>query len=141
MADSNPSTPEKLSPPRTPTSSFTRGGPASQHMESLFIGTVLSNFPHRIIFSINLTFYSSLGISGLIGAGKSTLATSLGEVLGLPVYYEPVINNEYLADFYLDQEKYAFPLQIYLLNKRFRQHQQIIWQNKGGVQDRTIYEV
>ncbi len=30
--------------------------------------------------------------------------------------------------------------QIYLLNKRFEQHQQIIWQGKGGVQDRTIYE-
>ncbi len=36
--------------------------------------------------------------------------------------------------------KYSFPLQIYLLNQRFRQHQQIIWQGKGGVQDRTIYE-
>jgi deoxyadenosine kinase len=58
----------------------------------------------------------------------------------VPVYYEPVIDNEYLADFYADMKKYSFPLQIYLLNKRFRQHQQIIWQGKGGVQDRTIYE-
>ncbi len=33
----------------------------------------------------------------------------------------------------------AFP-QVYLLNRRFQQHQQIIWQGKGGVQDRTIYE-
>ena len=30
--------------------------------------------------------------------------------------------------------------QVYLLNRRFQQHQQIIWQGKGGVQDRTIYE-
>jgi len=73
-------------------------------------------------------------------AGKTTLATSLGKVLGLPVFYEEVIENEYLADFYKDMKKYAFPLQIYLLNRRFRQHQQIIWQGKGGVQDRTIYE-
>ena len=29
---------------------------------------------------------------------------------------------------------------MYLLNRRFQQHQQIIWQGKGGVQDRTIYE-
>lgn len=43
-------------------------------------------------------------------------------------------------DFYQNMTKYAFPLQIYLLNRRFRQHQQIIWQGKGGVQDRTIYE-
>ena len=31
-----------------------------------------------------------ISIAGLIGAGKSTLATALGEHLGLPVYYEPV---------------------------------------------------
>lgn len=54
--------------------------------------------------------------------------------------YEPVIDNEYLNDFYRDQKKYSFTLQIYLLNNRFRQQQQIIWAGKGGVQDRTIYE-
>ena len=31
-----------------------------------------------------------IGISGLIGAGKTTLATALGKELGLPVHYEPV---------------------------------------------------
>eukprot|EP01113_Clastostelium_recurvatum_P000999 TRINITY_DN10427_c0_g1_i1.p1 TRINITY_DN10427_c0_g1~~TRINITY_DN10427_c0_g1_i1.p1 ORF type:complete len:260 (-),score=73.16 TRINITY_DN10427_c0_g1_i1:21-800(-) len=81
-----------------------------------------------------------IGISGLIGAGKTTLCTALAQTLGLPAYYEPVIDNEYLADFYLDMKKYSFPLQIYLLNQRFRQQQQVIWGGKGGVQDRTIYE-
>lgn len=81
-----------------------------------------------------------IGISGLIGAGKSTLATELGKILNLPVYYEDVIENSYLADFYKDMKTYAFPLQIHLLNKRFRQQQQIIWQDRGAVQDRTIYE-
>merc|ERR1711988_746634 len=81
-----------------------------------------------------------IGISGLIGAGKFTLATALGDTLKLPVYYEPVIDNVYLADFYQDMKKYAFPLQIFLLNKRFKQQQQIIWQGQGGVLDRTIYE-
>ena len=38
-----------------------------------------------------------ISISGMIGAGKSTLAKALGEELNLPVYYEPVIDNEYLA--------------------------------------------
>lgn len=87
------------------------------------------------------------------GAGKTTLATALAKTLNLPVYYEPVIDNEYLADFYQNPAKYSFALQvdsscvsiynirqIFLLNKRFRQQQQIIWQGKGGVQDRTIYE-
>ena len=81
-----------------------------------------------------------IGIAGLIGAGKTTLATALGEHLGLPVYYEPVGDNEYLADFYRDTKTYAFATQIYLLNRRFQQHQEIIWQGRGAVQDRTIYE-
>lgn len=55
-------------------------------------------------------------ISGILGAGKSTLATALAEKLGLPVFYEPVKNNVYLEDFYKDISKYAFPMQIYLLN-------------------------
>ena len=81
-----------------------------------------------------------IGIAGIIGAGKSTLAAALGKHLDLPVYYEPVQDNEYLADFYADTAKYAFSTQIYLLNRRFQQHQEIIWRGGGGVQDRTIYE-
>jgi deoxyadenosine kinase len=81
-----------------------------------------------------------IGIAGLIGAGKTTLAEALGQHLGLPVYYEPVTDNEYLADFYRDTARYAFATQIYLLNRRFAQHQEIIWRGGGGVQDRTIYE-
>ena len=37
-----------------------------------------------------------IGIAGLIGAGKSTLATALGKHLDVPVYYEPVADNIYL---------------------------------------------
>ena len=81
-----------------------------------------------------------IGIAGIIGAGKSTLATALGQHLGLPVYYEPVADNEYLEDFYRDTARYSFATQIYLLNRRFQQHQEIIWRGGGGVQDRTIYE-
>jgi deoxyadenosine kinase len=81
-----------------------------------------------------------IGIAGLIGAGKSTLATALGEHLRLPVYYEPVADNEYLGDFYRDTARYSFATQIYLLNRRFQQHQEIIWRGGGAVQDRTIYE-
>lgn len=81
-----------------------------------------------------------IGIAGIIGAGKSTLAAALGRHLNLPVYYEPVADNEYLADFYRDTKRYSFATQIYLLNRRFQQHQEIIWRGGGGVQDRTIYE-
>ena len=81
-----------------------------------------------------------IGIAGLIGAGKSTLATALGRHMGLDVYYEPVEDNEYLADFYRDTARYSFATQIYLLNRRFQQHQEIIWRGRPAIQDRTIYE-
>jgi deoxyadenosine kinase len=81
-----------------------------------------------------------IGIAGMIGAGKSTLAKSLGDHLGIDVYYEPIADNEYLEDFYRDTRRYAFATQIYLLNRRFQQHQEIIWRNRSAVQDRTIYE-
>ena len=81
-----------------------------------------------------------IGIAGMIGAGKSTLATALGAHLGIETYYEPVQDNAYLDDFYRDTAKYAFATQIYLLNRRFQQHQEIIWTGRSAVQDRTIYE-
>jgi deoxyadenosine kinase len=81
-----------------------------------------------------------IGIAGMIGAGKSTLATALGQHLGIDCYYEPVADNEYLEDFYRDTARYSFAMQVYLLNRRFQQHQEIIWRGKSAVQDRTIYE-
>ena len=63
-----------------------------------------------------------IGIAGMIGAGKSTLAAALGEHLGIDTYYEPVADNEYLADFYQDTARYSFAMQVYLLNRRFQQY-------------------
>lgn len=79
-------------------------------------------------------------IAGLIGAGKTTLADKLGQSMHLPVYHEPVFDGTRLSDFYADMTTNGFSFQIYLLNKRFEQHQQIIWAKEGAIQDRTIYE-
>lgn len=81
-----------------------------------------------------------IAISGIIGVGKSTLSKQLGEMLNSDVYYEPVETNEYLEHFYRDMKKYSFPMQIYLLNHRFKQHQQMVWSGKNIIQDRSIYE-
>lgn len=81
-----------------------------------------------------------IGISGIIGVGKSTLARHLGNVFNSSVYYEPVEDNKYLSLFYSDIKKYSFPMQVYLLNHRFEQHQQIVWSKTNIIQDRTIYE-
>lgn len=81
-----------------------------------------------------------IGTAGLIGVGKTTLTNALGAHLGLDVYHEPLEDNEYLEDFYADTGRWAFAMQVYLLNRRFQQHQEIIWRGRGAVQDRTIYE-
>ncbi len=46
------------------------------------------------------------------------MARSLGEHLGMDVYYEPVADNEYLEDFYRDTARHSFAMQVYLLNRR-----------------------
>jgi len=82
-----------------------------------------------------------IGISGIIGAGKTTLTTNLAKELNYPTYYEPVKENAYLTDFYADPKRWGAMMQFYLLAKRFEQHQQIVWNGQGNaVQDRTIYE-
>ena len=106
------------------------------------LSPILKNPMLRRIESSNILMAEDnfIGISGLIGAGKTTLAKELGKVLNLPVYYEPIVENEYLEDFYRDMKRYSFSFQIYLLNCRFRQHQQVLWNGTGGIQDRTLYE-
>ena len=97
-----------------------------------------------------------IGVSGLIGVGKSTLTTNLAEELDrrsttLPLgtawkaVYEPVETNPYLEDFYADIERWTFNMQMFLLAQRFQQHEEVIWDpvhrlGGGIVQDRTIYE-
>lgn len=93
--------------------------------------------------SYSLTFGSPnklIGISGIIGVGKSTLTEALGAIMEYNVVREPVESNDYLSKFYSNMKKYSFPMQVYLLNHRFRQHQQMVWSTNNMVQDRTIYE-
>ncbi len=81
-----------------------------------------------------------IGVAGMAASGRSDLARALAERLGIDVVHEPLADNEYLADFYDDPARFSFPMQIYLLNRRFQQHQQLLWHGRSAVQDRTIYE-
>lgn len=85
-----------------------------------------------------LPFFVS--VAGNIGVGKSMITTMIGEVFKWPMYYEPVINNPYLADYYQDMQRWSFHLQVYFLSKRFEVQKSILDHAGSAVQDRTIYE-
>lgn len=81
-----------------------------------------------------------IAISGNIGSGKTTLAEKLARHYHWTPLFESVDHNPYLRDFYSDMTRWAFHLQIYFLNSRFNQVNQIRQSPKTIVQDRTIYE-
>ena len=81
-----------------------------------------------------------IAIAGNIGSGKTTLTKMLVSHYGWIPKYESVDFNPYLADFYEDMERWSFNLQIYFLNKRFKDVVDISKTDDIIVQDRTIFE-
>ncbi|WP_084281323.1 deoxynucleoside kinase [Alkaliphilus transvaalensis] len=79
-------------------------------------------------------------ISGNVGAGKSTFTEIIGTALDFNTSYEKVIGNPYLEDFYADQERWSFHLQLYFLSQRFQDQKRIGEINQNHIQDRSIYE-
>lgn len=78
-------------------------------------------------------------LSGAIGAGKSALTSVLAEELGTTPFYENVAHNPVLPLFYQDPKKYAFLLQVFFLNTRYKSIKQALV-NDNNVLDRSIYE-
>ena len=81
-----------------------------------------------------------IAIAGNIGSGKTTLTKMLAKRYGWTPRYEPVDNNPYLADFYADMKRWSLNLQIYFLNKRFKEVVEISKSKETIIQDRTIFE-
>lgn len=81
-----------------------------------------------------------IAIAGNIGSGKTTLTKMLAAHYGWTPKFESVDYNPYLADFYEDMERWSFNLQIYFLNKRFKDVVEISRTDDIIIQDRTIYE-
>ncbi len=81
-----------------------------------------------------------VAIAGNIGVGKSMITNLIGREFGWRMYFEPVINNPYLDDYYRDMKRWSFHLQVYFLSKRFEVQKKIQTDGGGAVQDRTIYE-
>ena len=81
-----------------------------------------------------------IAIAGNIGSGKTTLTKMLAKRYGWTPRFEPVDNNPYLSDFYADMQRWSFNIQVYFLNKRFKEVVEISQSNDTIVQDRTIFE-
>ena len=81
-----------------------------------------------------------IAIAGNIGSGKTTLTKMLAHRYGWTPRFEPVDNNPYLADFYEDMARWSFNLQVYFLNKRFKEVVEISQSDETIIQDRTIFE-
>ena len=81
-----------------------------------------------------------IAVAGNIGSGKTTLTKLLAHRYGWTPRFEPVDNNPYLADFYADMPRWSFNLQIYFLNKRFKEVVEIAKSEDTIIQDRTIFE-
>jgi deoxyadenosine/deoxycytidine kinase len=81
-----------------------------------------------------------IAIAGNIGSGKTVLTEKLARHYGWKALFESVDKNPYLRDFYYDMERWAFHLQIFFLNSRFKQVNEIRNSEIPTVQDRTIYE-
>ena len=81
-----------------------------------------------------------IAIAGNIGSGKTTLTKMLAKRFRWNPRFEPVDNNPYLADFYVDMERWSFNLQVYFLNKRFKEVVEISKSEDTIIQDRTIFE-
>ncbi|MBR6211604.1 MAG: deoxynucleoside kinase [Bacteroidales bacterium] len=81
-----------------------------------------------------------IAVAGNIGSGKTTLTKMLAAHYGWTPKFESVDYNPYLADYYEDMERWSFNLQIYFLNKRFKDVVDISKTDEVIIQDRTIYE-
>lgn len=86
-----------------------------------------------------------IGVAGMVGTGKSTLARALAARYGLQLAPESVgAANPWLEPYYADGESsrraYALPLQLHFLATRFQSLREIRALGGGWVLDRTWYE-
>src|SRR5690554_1873061 len=93
-----------------------------------FFDMVKKNAPNEMIV-----------VDGVVGSGKTTLMNILLEELGVEGFEEPVADNPILGKFYHDRKRYAFPLQIFFLNRRFRMLKEAQEKKVSSVMDRSIY--
>lgn len=84
-------------------------------------------------------------VGGMIGLGKTSVATMIGEHYNTSVFYESVEDNKILPLFYtasdeeINAKRYPFLLQLWFLDSRFRAIKAALV-HENNVLDRSIYE-
>lgn len=86
-------------------------------------------------------------ILGIIASGKTTLAHALCGVIAEKTgrcegLWEPVESNPLLPLYYKDPARYAFPMQVYMLNRRLEQQrvaQDLALAGISSVQDSSLF--
>jgi len=76
------------------------------------------------LFSLNKPI-SYIAIEGVIGAGKSTIASMLATRLNAKLVLENFDENPYLARFYRNPAEFAFRTQVFFLIERYTQLQEL----------------
>jgi len=69
-----------------------------------------------------------IAVEGPIGVGKTSLARMLSEKLDARLVLDESGTNPFVARFYEDPDKYAFPAQLYFMLIRYRQQRELVQQ-------------
>jgi deoxyguanosine kinase len=64
--------------------------------------------------------YNFITIEGCIGAGKTTLSRKIANDYNGKLILEQFENNPFLAKFYDDPSRHAFPVELYFMAERFQ---------------------
>lgn len=70
--------------------------------------------------------FEFIAIEGVIGAGKTTLASMLAKKHQARLVLEEFEENPFLERFYEDRQRFAFQTQLAFLASRFKQQQQLL---------------
>lgn len=84
-------------------------------------------------------------VDGIIGAGKSTVASFLSEKLNIKLYqeileeYNESLTQRMLDRFYNNQSRWSGITQVMFLSHRFKDLKKIEKESENGILDRSIY--
>jgi deoxyadenosine/deoxycytidine kinase len=70
--------------------------------------------------------YKFITVEGNIGAGKTTLSLMLQEKLEANLILEEFADNPFLPKFYINKDKYSFPLELSFLAERYKQLKELL---------------